>query len=316
MSAPADKRYTQFNLGPLGGDRLSSQSPAPTQPPNKRKGSPFQEPPRKLLKGKPRGLSLPVIVSSGDRAQQALVVRNESPWDTFSRVYECELAGPVAVVERIVRPSTVLAVREFSKEAIDETLDRFKCIRHDNIILAQECFLTADLLYVVFEHQPVSLDHLVACRKWPNEIQLASVVAQVLNGLSHLAANGLEHRSLSCSGVLVGCDGSVKIARLESCQPRPPNLPREREIKALGVVVMELMDKDAKEEGAIGVSDLQRWPTGSDAVGFLSATTSTDWLDELMKHPLLTRRRWSKGYLVGLVSFALISARTFYSRFD
>lgn len=46
---------------------------------------------------------------------------------------------------------------------------------------------------------------------------------------------------------------------------------------------MELMDKDAKEEGAIGVSDLQRWPTGSDAVGFLSATTSTDWLDELMK---------------------------------
>ncbi|QSS66997.1 hypothetical protein I7I51_03209 [Histoplasma capsulatum] len=53
---------------------------------------------------------------------------------------ECELAGSVAVVEHIVRPSTVLAVREFPKEAIDETLDRFKRIRHDNIILALECF--------------------------------------------------------------------------------------------------------------------------------------------------------------------------------
>ncbi|OJD23046.1 serine/threonine protein kinase [Blastomyces percursus] len=315
MPAPADKRYTQFNLGPLG-DRRSPQSPAPNQPPNKRNGSPLQEPSRKLLKGKPRDLSLPAIVSSGDRAQQALVVRNESPWDTFSRVYECELAGPVSVVERLVRPSTVLAVREFPKEVIDETLDRFKRIRHDNIILALECFRTADLLHVVFEHQPVSLDHLVACRKWPNETQLASVVAQILNGLSHLAVNGLEHRSLCCSSVLVGCDGSVKIARLEGCQPRSPNLPREREIKALGVVVMELMDKDAKEDGAIGVTDLQRWPPGSDAVAFLSATTSTDSLDELKKHPLLTSRRWSKGYLVGLVSFALISVRTFYSGFD
>ncbi|QSS65613.1 hypothetical protein I7I51_06459 [Histoplasma capsulatum] len=93
----------------MGDDSLSSQNPAPNQAPNKRKGSPPQELPRKLLKGKPRDLSLPAIVSSGDRAQQALVVRNESPWDTFSRVYECELAGSVAVVEHIVRPSTVLA---------------------------------------------------------------------------------------------------------------------------------------------------------------------------------------------------------------
>ncbi|EEH47854.2 serine/threonine protein kinase [Paracoccidioides brasiliensis Pb18] len=292
------KRYTQFNLGPLGGDGLSSQSPAPNQTPNKRKGSPSQqELRRKLLKGMPRDLSLPAIVSSAGSMS-------------------ANLAGPVAVVEHIVRPSTVLAIREFPKESIDETLDRFKRIRHDNIILALECFRTADLLHVVFEHQPVSLDHLVACRKWPSEIQLASVVAQILNGLSHLAANGLEHRSLSGSSVLVGYDGSVKIARLESCQPWTANLPREREIKALGVVVMELMDKDAKEDGAVGVNDLQRWPSGSNAVGFLSATTSTDSLDELKKHPLVTRRRWSKGYLVRLVSFALISTRTFYSGFD
>ncbi|EDN06464.1 predicted protein [Histoplasma mississippiense (nom. inval.)] len=60
----------------MGDDRLSSQNPAPNQAPNKRKGSPPL----------PRDLSLPAIVNSGDRAQQALVVRNESPWGTFSRV--------------------------------------------------------------------------------------------------------------------------------------------------------------------------------------------------------------------------------------
>jgi hypothetical protein len=46
---------------------------------------------------------------------------------------------------------------------------------------------------------------------------------------------------------------------------------------------MELMQGYVKEDGAVGVDDLLRWPSDSHAVGFLSATTSASSVDELMK---------------------------------
>ena len=46
---------------------------------------------------------------------------------------------------------------------------------------------------------------------------------------------------------------------------------------------MELMQGYAKDDGAIGVDDLHRWLDGSDAVGFLSETTSASSVGELMK---------------------------------
>ena len=52
---------------------------------------------------------------------------------------------------------------------------------------------------------------------------------------------------------------------------------------SLGYIVMELMQKYTKDGGAIGVEDLDRWPSNSNAVAFLSLTTSTPSLDELLK---------------------------------
>jgi hypothetical protein len=46
---------------------------------------------------------------------------------------------------------------------------------------------------------------------------------------------------------------------------------------------MELMQKHVKEDGAVGVDDLRQWPSDSDAVGFLSETTSASSVIELMK---------------------------------
>lgn len=46
---------------------------------------------------------------------------------------------------------------------------------------------------------------------------------------------------------------------------------------------MELMQKYVKEDGAIGIDDLRRWHSSSDAVGFLSATTSATSAAELLK---------------------------------
>lgn len=46
---------------------------------------------------------------------------------------------------------------------------------------------------------------------------------------------------------------------------------------------MKLMEGDNGEDGIIGIKDLSRWPSNSDAVGFVSATTSASSLDELRK---------------------------------
>jgi hypothetical protein len=49
------------------------------------------------------------------------------------------------------------------------------------------------------------------------------------------------------------------------------------------MITIELMQGYAKDDGAIGVDDLHRWPDGSDAVGFLSETTSASSVGELIK---------------------------------
>ena len=58
----------------------------------------------------------------------------------------------------------------------------------------------------------------------------------------------------------------------------PPN-----DVRALGVIMMELMQKYTKDDGAVGVDDLRRWPSNSDAVGFLSETTSAASAGALIK---------------------------------
>ena len=43
------------------------------------------------------------------------------------------------------------------------------------------------------------------------------------------------------------------------------------------------MQKYVKEDGAVGVDNLHRWPSNSNALGFLTATTSVASAGELLK---------------------------------
>jgi len=55
-----------------------------------------------------------------------------------------------------------------------------------------------------------------------------------------------------------------------------------RDVRALSRIMMELMQKHVKEDGAVGIENLDRWPSDSAAVEFLSATTSASSAKELM----------------------------------
>lgn len=115
-----------------------------------------------------------------------------------------------------------------------------------------------------------------------------------------MITNNLEHKALTNSNILVGHDGLLKIGTsppwlisgrhllivslggVEHCCLRNSS-SYQREMNALAVIMMELMEKDTKESGLVGVNDLERWPSDSEAVEFLSATTSSDSINQLKK---------------------------------
>jgi hypothetical protein len=77
--------------------------------------------------------------------------------------------------------------------------------------------------------------------------------------------------------VLIKC-----IAGLENCYTRTYNSAPTYQ-KALSSLVPELMNGYIKEDGAVGVDNLDRWPPESNAVAFLSETTSATSIFDLIE---------------------------------
>lgn len=77
-------------------------------------------------------------------------------------------------------------------------------------------------------------------------------------------------------------------ANLECCQLADKSHPSD--VRAVGYITMELMQKYAKEDGAIGIDNLNRWPADSEAVKFLSMTTSAASIEQLQKVSKVARR--------------------------
>ncbi|KAK9607396.1 hypothetical protein V6Z93_000943 [Aspergillus fumigatus] len=270
------------------------------------------EPGGKTLRGFPRVLALPKISESGDSAGSDLVIRQEPPWKTFEKCYECDLAGTVAVcVPRSGRRS-VWAIRRYPSKDANRILKILRSTHHKNVIAVSECFHPSEAFYTLSNFHPLTLDHIVACKAFPNQQQLAAIMSQFVEGLSYLIEQNLQHTSLDCSSILMSLEGEIQIARIDCCSVRSPGRIQASDLAPVGRVMMELMQKYVKDDGAVGIDNLKRWAACPAALEFLSATTSAVSFEEL-KRRLLIEIRWSTDDLIGLAWFALISARTFYS---
>lgn len=80
-----------------------------------------------------------------------------------------------------------------------------------------------------------------------------------------------------------------RLANQEHCIEVGPSKDGGRDVRAVGHIAMELMQKFSRDDGTIGVEDLNRWPSSSHAVGFLSETTSAHCVTELIQ---VRRTRW------------------------
>ncbi|KAK6591333.1 FAD-binding domain-containing protein [Botrytis cinerea] len=205
----------------------------------------------------------------------------KSPWDNYEKIYDLDLGGAVVVAVRKTPPVELVHVRLFSQPTVEKVLHMFRQIQHRNIVAALDAFTTSEGLFMILEHMPISLDQLVSSPAYPDEQQLAAILGQVLHGIAYLSAEGFEHGSLCCSNIFVKTNGEVKIANQECCHSAKPR-GNTRDLRALSPIVMELMQKYVKEDEAIGIDDLHRWHPNSNAVGFLSATTSATSIKELL----------------------------------
>jgi hypothetical protein len=143
-------------------------------PPKKRTLTHKPETYRKIMRGPMKDLALGETSRSGQGLEDALTVRRESPWETYIKVYECELAGHLDVAIPRVRPERLVAIRTIRGKAINQMLHLFKTIRHSNILSPRECFLFKGSVFILHDNIPVSLDHIVACKAYLNEVELAA----------------------------------------------------------------------------------------------------------------------------------------------
>ncbi|KAJ5216813.1 hypothetical protein N7468_009821 [Penicillium chermesinum] len=84
-------------------------------------------------------------------------------------------------------------------------------------------------------------------------------------------------------------------------------------IKALSSITMEIMQKYVKDDGVVGVDDVDRWPVDSDAFGFLAALSTVKSIESLKDQPLVRKKDRLLGELVLLARVVLVTAKMFYS---
>ncbi|OBT51889.1 hypothetical protein VE04_09289 [Pseudogymnoascus sp. 24MN13] len=198
--------------------------------------------------------TLPALLSSlvGDTPKSASkkLKRPRSPKDDTdhtSSIKMLKLAG-------------LVAVRTFTVVAAEKALYMHGRVRHPNIVKALKAFTTETSFYIVLEYMPISLYQIVESAKYPTESELAAILRQVLDGLIYLESEGLEHSSINYWNILLSTKGN---------RNREP-----QDVRALGIIIMELMQKYTQENGAVSVENLDRWPSDSNAVTFLSKITS------------------------------------------
>ncbi|CAG7923596.1 unnamed protein product [Penicillium olsonii] len=270
--SPATK--PKLKPGPLQpGSRLIKSSATPSPP----------EPPSKVIPGSPGDIALQGTGHLENSIGSDGFLRDESPWDTFKPYYECDLAGTVAVCVPCSGSRAARAIRRYPSKDADRILEILRSTSHTNVVFVLECFRTSDSLYTLSKFDPLTLDHVVACKAFPNQVELAAIMSQFLDGLSYLATQNFHHPSLDCSSVLMSLEGEVKIARIDCCIIRQTGRLHKIDLAPVSKVMMELMQKYAKDDGAVGIDNLDRWQTCPAAIDFLSVTISASSFEELKK---------------------------------
>lgn len=133
----------------------------------------------KVIKGLPKSLGLPQICGSSN-IETEVIVRRETPWETYRRIGVREVAGQVIIAADRSRLSRMRTFREYKKVDAEKMICYFRNFNHLNILTAQECYEDQFSMYALVDHHPLTLNDLICCHTiYPTEAELASIISQV-----------------------------------------------------------------------------------------------------------------------------------------
>lgn len=103
-----------------------------------------------------------------------------SPWQKYEQDHERDMGGPLTVACQKSLAFDMVAVRELQSTTASDILDIIKNLQHENIVAVFELFEVEQSLFVVSEYLPITLHQIVKCLRYPNELQLAAILGQVI----------------------------------------------------------------------------------------------------------------------------------------
>lgn len=186
MSSSAEKRSTQIDFGAVPDTSIAATSQLTQRAQPKHALQKRQSPlPDKRAKHKKRlltdeastGLISLATVDAARKGVSVLdtAIKQESPWDRFREHYKLNLGGFVSVASDRESPHDNFIIKRFD----DPQFQMLQRIRHNNFHNMQQCFSYDDSYYAVFQHVPISLDHLANSPPYLKEHELAAILGQV-----------------------------------------------------------------------------------------------------------------------------------------
>ncbi len=177
MSSQNPNRNTQFRLEGLTG-------PLPEPAGHVTEGQQRLQDRQVLKKNAPkRKRSLSPLRTVGNRPGiqiQYRGMKDGSPWDSYSKIFQLKYHNFVHVAARKRSPRKCVLVKSFAAVSDSQVeLEMIHSIRHDHIVSVLETFRFEGSFYVVLERMAISLVQIVASPPYPGEQELAAILGQV-----------------------------------------------------------------------------------------------------------------------------------------
>lgn len=70
-------------------------------------------------------------------------------------------------------------IKQFSESSAEKTLYMFQQIQHKNFMTTLKAFMTEKIFYIILKYMSISLNEIIQCSAYFNELQLTAIIEQV-----------------------------------------------------------------------------------------------------------------------------------------
>ncbi|XP_017928273.1 serine/threonine-protein kinase PAK 3-like [Manacus vitellinus] len=146
------------------------------------------------------------MVSVGDPLQKYIELENigSGAFGAVCKAFDTATGGQVAIKK--------ISLQETSKELTLNEIEVMRTNRNSNIVNYLDSYIVEEELWLVMEYVDGGTLYDVISETCMSEGQMAAVSRECLQGLYFLHSNGVIHRDIKSSNILIRTDGSVKLA--------------------------------------------------------------------------------------------------------